>query len=63
MALAVLDITTTFFAWATGAQEITLQGSIFSLAIDTLILLALSSRDAAAYARRRQGGDFSGEPR
>lgn len=55
MAVAAFDVTTTFIAWVTGDQEITLAGSIFSLALDTLILLSLSNRSAAAYARRLEG--------
>lgn len=54
MVFALIDITTTFIAWATLQQEITIAGSIFSLALDILILLALSSRNAAAYARGRR---------
>lgn len=54
MLIAVLSISTTFFArWAQG-QEITLEGTFVSLSIDILLLLALSSRSAAAYARRNE---------
>lgn len=52
MFVAVFDIYTTFIAWLTREQELTLSGSIYSLAIDILILLALSSQAAASYARR-----------
>jgi len=54
MSIAVLSISTTFAAWWAQDQEITLTGSFVSLAIDILLLLALSSRSAAAYARRNE---------
>ncbi len=52
MVLAVLSISTAFAGWWAGGQEITLRTSLLSLAVDILTLLALSSRSAAAYARR-----------
>lgn len=54
MVVAVVDITTTFFAWSVQGHEITLSGTLYSLALDILILLALSSQAAAAYARRNE---------
>ena len=39
--------------WAQG-QEITINGALLSLSLDILVLLALSSRSAAAYARRNE---------
>lgn len=54
MVLATVDVTTTFIAWVTGGQQITVAGTIFSLAIDILILFALSDRNAAAFARRKE---------
>ena len=56
MLVAVFDISTTFVAWSVRGQEITLSGTIYSLAIDILILLALSSQAAAGYARRHEPG-------
>lgn len=53
LTLAAIDITTTFVAWATGGQQLTVAGTIFSLAVDILILLTLSDRGAAAFARNR----------
>ena len=35
-------------------EEITLEGTFVSLSLDILVLLALSSRSAAAYARRNE---------
>ncbi len=52
MAFAVVSISTSFVAWWAQGQEITLKTSLVSLALDILVLLALSSRSAAAYARR-----------
>lgn len=52
MVLSALSIGTVFAAWWAQGQEITIEGTFVSLAIDILLLLALSSRSAAAYARR-----------
>jgi hypothetical protein len=54
MIFAVLSISTAFGAWWLSELEITLATSLLSTALDTLILLALSSRSAAAYARRNE---------
>lgn len=56
MWFAVLSIAAAFVGWWAEGQEITLRTSLLSLALDILILLALSSRSAAAYARRNEGG-------
>ena len=45
---------TAFVSWWVRDQEITLQTTLLSLAVDILVLLALSSRSTAAYARRRE---------
>lgn len=54
MAFAVVSISTSFTAWWFQGQEITLHSSLPLLAIDILVLLALSSRGSAAYARRNE---------
>ena len=54
MVVSVLSISTTFFAWWAQGQEIRVDETFVSLALDILVLLALSSRSAAAYARRRE---------
>lgn len=54
MLISVFSISTTFTAWWVQGQEITLDGTFVSLSLDILILLALSSRSAAAYARRKE---------
>lgn len=54
MAIAVLSISASFVAWWSQGQEITLGTTLLSLALDILVLLALSSRSAAAYARRNE---------
>ncbi|QIG39246.1 hypothetical protein G5T42_06890 [Microbacterium sp. 4R-513] len=54
MFLSVISIATAFGAWWAEDLEITLKTSLLSTALDTLILLALSSRSAAAYARRHE---------
>lgn len=54
MIIAVLSISTSFTAWWVQDQDITLDGAFLSLALDILLLLALSSRSAAAYARRNE---------
>ncbi|MGN8553009.1 UNVERIFIED_CONTAM: hypothetical protein OHV15_10520 [Microbacterium sp. SLM126] len=55
MLFSVLTISSTFVAWWAQGQEITLGTTFVSLAVDILLLLALSSRSAAAYARRNEG--------
>lgn len=55
MVIAVLSISGAFVGWWAEGQEVTIQTSLLSLALDILILLALSSRSAAAYARRKEG--------
>ena len=55
MVFAVFSISGSFAGWWANGLEITLRTSFVSVALDILILLALSSRSAAAYARRRQG--------
>lgn len=52
MTFAVISVSTAFAAWWAQGQEITLRTSLLTVAFDILLLLALSSRSAAAYARR-----------
>jgi hypothetical protein len=47
-----MSISASFVAWWAQGQEIEIQGTFLSLSLDILLLLALSSRSAAAYARR-----------
>lgn len=54
MIFAAASITTSFVAWWVQGQDITLRTTFVSLSLDILILLALSSRSAAAYARRNE---------
>ncbi|GAA3639095.1 hypothetical protein GCM10022200_23150 [Microbacterium awajiense] len=54
MSFTVLSISTVFVAWWVQGQEITINGALVSVGLDILILLALSSRSAAAYARRNE---------
>lgn len=54
MSFSALSIATTFVGWWFQGQEITLRTSLVSLGLDILVLLALSSRSAAAYARRNE---------
>ncbi|SDG62228.1 hypothetical protein [Microbacterium pygmaeum] len=54
MIISVFSISTSFTAWWVQGQEITLDSTYLSLSLDILILLALSSRSAAAYARRKE---------
>lgn len=54
MVISTLSISASFVAWWAQGQDITLQSTLLSLSIDILILLALSSRSAAAYARRNE---------
>ena len=52
--VTTLAICTSFIGWWDQGQEITIDVGLIPLGIDVLILLALSSRDAAAYARRNE---------
>lgn len=54
MIVSTASISGVFLGWWAQGQEITLQGTFVSLSLDILILLALSSRSAAAYARRNE---------
>lgn len=54
MVVTAISISTAFVSWWARDQEITLQTTLRSLAVDILVLLALSSRSAAAYARRAE---------
>lgn len=54
MVVTAISISTAFVSWWARDQEITLQTTLLSLAVDILVLLALSSRSAAAYARRAE---------
>jgi hypothetical protein len=54
MTFSAISITGSFIQWWTGNQVITITGSLLTLGLDILILLALSSRSAAAYARRNE---------
>lgn len=55
MILAVGSISVAFTTWFLREQEITIHTTLLTIALDVLTLLALSSRSAAAYARRREG--------
>lgn len=52
MLIAVISICSAFSAWWVLGEEITFESTYVSLSLDILVLLALSSRSAAAYARR-----------
>ncbi len=54
MSVSVVSISSSFVAWWVQGQAIHLDGTFLTLALDILILLALSSRSAAAYARRTE---------
>ncbi|MDX2376430.1 hypothetical protein M4I32_06415 [Microbacterium sp. LRZ72] len=54
MLVSTFSITIGFTQWWLGGQEIHLTTTLLTLGLDILLLLALSSRSAAAYARRNQ---------
>ncbi|MCP2635769.1 hypothetical protein K0817_004210 [Microbacterium sp. HD4P20] len=54
MVIAALSIGTVFVAWWAQGQEIEIHTTFLSLSLDILLLLALSSRSAGAYARRHE---------
>lgn len=54
MVFSVVSICTAFVGWWADGQDIRIGTTYVTLALDILILLALSSRSSAAYARRRE---------
>lgn len=54
MTFSVISITVSFVQWWSDELEISINTTLLSLGLDILILLALSSRSAAAYARRNE---------
>ncbi|MFF2371905.1 hypothetical protein [Agromyces sp. NPDC058110] len=56
MIFATLSISGSFAAWWAGDQELHLDFTLVTLALDILVMLALSSRAARAYARRPRRG-------
>ena len=52
MIFATLSVSVAAVDYFTGEEEISLRTTLFTLALDILVLLALSSRNASAYARR-----------
>ncbi len=63
MLISVASIAASFVGWWAYGQEITVATTLLTLSLDILVLLALSSRDAAAYARRNEGRRRGGAPR
>ena len=53
MLYAVVSISGAFATWWVGGQDIRIETTLVTLSLDILVLLALSSRQAAAYARRK----------
>jgi uncharacterized membrane protein len=54
MLYAVVSISGAFVTWWVGGEDIRVETTLVTLSLDILVLLALSSRQAAAYARRKQ---------
>jgi len=54
MVISTFSISASFATWWVGDQEVTLQTTFLTLALDILVMLALSSRSARAYARRER---------
>lgn len=52
MVFSTLSIVSAFVGWWAQGQQIRIQTTFLTLSLDILILLALSSRSSAAYARR-----------
>lgn len=57
MIVSTISIAAAFVSWWETGVEITVATSLVTLALDILVLLALSSRDAAAFARRNEKRD------
>ncbi|MHA7132804.1 LssY C-terminal domain-containing protein [Oerskovia turbata] len=54
MALAAFSTASSFAGWAASGQQITFRTTLLTVALDILVLLTLSSRDAAAYTRNER---------
>lgn len=54
MVFSVLSISSSFVGWWAEGQQIRFETTFLTLSLDILILLALSSRSAATYARRHE---------
>lgn len=54
MMFCTVSISAAFVAWWVQGQDIRLETTLLTLSFDILVLLALSSRSAAAYARRNE---------
>jgi len=54
MSFSAISITTSFLQWWDDGLEISIATTLLTVGLDILILLALSSRSAAAYARRNE---------
>jgi hypothetical protein len=54
MTFSAISIATSFLQWWDDQMDITIATTLLALGLDILILLALSSRSAAAYARRNE---------
>lgn len=59
MSWATVFITSSFIGWWFSDEVISIETTLLSIGLDVLLLLALSSREAAAYARR---GERRAEP-
>jgi hypothetical protein len=62
MVFATLSVSLAGIDYVTGETEISLRTTLFTLALDILVLLALSSRNARAYARRPRGSRGTRSP-
>ncbi|WP_150955192.1 hypothetical protein [Microbacterium testaceum] len=54
MLISVGSISASFVGWWEFGQEITVRTTLLTLSLDILVLLALSSRDAAAFSRAKR---------
>lgn len=60
MSLATISILVPFIDWWRSGLDISLRTTLLSLALDILILLALSSRSARTFARRNEQAQHTG---
>jgi hypothetical protein len=54
MVLAAISTTSSFVGWAVSGTQITFRTTLLTVALDILVLLTLSSRDAATYSREQR---------
>jgi len=62
LTFSAISICSAFAAWWAQGKSLTIDSTLWSVALDILVLLALSSRRAATYARRNERRSSHADP-